>query len=119
MVQARHLLLYYRRLLLHPLAPSHDEFELRLKALPPPTVLPLTHCVHESTDDRVLYLGDSRTQAVFQGSQRELGAVAAANTGEWDVSTVGGQYNRLCTHIHVWGHGNGVSLCVQTQGKGI
>lgn len=75
--------------------------------------------MHESTDDRVLYMGDTRTEAVFRGGQRELGVVAAANTGEWDVSTVGRQYNRFCTHIHVWGHCNGVSLCVQTQGKGV
>lgn len=75
--------------------------------------------MHESTDDRVLYMGDTRTEAVFRGGQRELGVVAAANTREWDVSTVGRQYNRLCAHIHVRGHGNGVSLCVQTQGKGV
>ena len=70
--------------------------------------------MHESTDDRVLYLGDTRAEAVFRGGQRELGVVAAVNTGEWDVSTLSGKYNRLCTHVHVWSHGISVSLCVQT-----
>lgn len=49
--------------------------------------------MHESTDDRVLYLGIIGAQTVFRRGQRKLKLTTTVNISERDVSSVGCEYN--------------------------